>query len=125
MLPPSPAASKGASKGARDGCFPGHRNRRRGVRGRQRPAKAGAPAPERPAMLQRGLQAALRDGELDNLAWFQTQLGVVPAAPTARAQAGTVTVPGGFEALSFVAHCRPSSPERFLRSEEHTSELQS
>ena len=77
-------------------------------------AKAGAPAPERAAMLQRGLQAALRDGELDNLAWFQTQLGVVPAAPTVRAQAGTVTVPGGFEALSFVAHCRPSSPERFL-----------
>ena len=77
-------------------------------------AEAGGPAAERTATLQRGLLAAQRDGDLDNAAWFQTQLGVVPAAATARAHAGAVTVPGGLEALGFAAHSRPSSPERFL-----------
>jgi len=76
-------------------------------------AKAGGPAGPT-AALQRGLQAALRDGDLENAAWFQTQLGAVPAAATARARTGAVTVPGGLEALSFMAHSRPSSPERFL-----------
>jgi tetratricopeptide (TPR) repeat protein len=77
-------------------------------------ALGGGPAPERTATLQRGLEAALRDGDLDNVAWFQTQLGVAPAAAAARVRTGAVTVPGGLEALSFIAHSRPSSPERFL-----------
>ena len=77
-------------------------------------AQGGGPAPERTATLQRGLQAALRDGDLENIAWFQTQMGVAPPAAAARVRTGAVTVPGGLEALSFIAHSRPSSPERYL-----------
>jgi tetratricopeptide (TPR) repeat protein len=65
-------------------------------------------------VLQRGLLAAERDGDFENIAWFQTKLGSAKGAAAARGQTGRVTVPGGLAALAFVAHSRPSSPERFL-----------
>lgn len=77
-------------------------------------APADGPAFDRTQTLQRGLLAALRDGDLDDAGWFQTQSGIVPAVGRARAQAGMVTIPGGLATLSLVSHCRPSSPERFL-----------
>jgi Tfp pilus assembly protein PilF len=64
-------------------------------------------------VLQRGLQAAERDGDWENIAWFQGRMGVAHTAAD-RARTGTVTMPGGLAALAFVAHSRPSSPERFL-----------
>ncbi len=65
-------------------------------------------------VLQRGLQAAQRDGDFENIAWFQTRSGAGARAAAARAQSGSVTIPGGLAAPAFVAHSRPSSPERFL-----------
>ncbi len=67
----------------------------------------------RQQVLERGLSAGLRDGDLESATWFQSKLtgnkavrGVVDAA--------TVTVPGGLDALGFVAHSKNSSPELFL-----------
>lgn len=64
-------------------------------------------------MLEPGLAAAQRDGDWDNIAWFQAKLGVTFALAE-RARNGTVTIPGGLAALAFVAHSRPSSPDKFL-----------
>ena len=72
--------------------------------------KAGASA-ERTKIQQRGLEVAERDGDLKNAAWFRSQLGTTAVAPAA---SGTVSIPGGIDALSFMAHSRSSSPERFL-----------
>ncbi len=60
-----------------------------------------------------GLQAAQRDGDYDDIAWFQTQLGTARTAAD-RSRQGTLIVPGGMEALAFVAHSQASSPDRFL-----------
>jgi tetratricopeptide (TPR) repeat protein len=67
------------------------------------------------ADLERGLAAALRDGDADHAAWFRARLEN-PGAPAAKARSrgGTVLVPGGLAALSFVAHSRSSTPDRFL-----------
>ena len=74
--------------------------------------KSGLPAADRSTAQQRGLAAAQRDGDMENAAWFRTQLGGTAVAP--RAPGGTMPVPGGLDALSFVAHSKHSSPERFL-----------
>jgi Flp pilus assembly protein TadD len=65
-------------------------------------------------VLQRGLQAARRDADFENIAWFQTKSGTAPGVAAARAQTGNVTIPGGLAPLAFIAHSRSSSPERFL-----------
>jgi Tfp pilus assembly protein PilF len=62
--------------------------------------------------LRSGLAAALRDGDMENAAWFRAQLTGGAAAP--RAPAATVPVPGGLDALSFMAHSKRSPPERFM-----------
>lgn len=74
----------------------------------------GAAGINRADVLNRGLQAALRDGDLDNAAWFEAQLGKNSVSAAARTRTGNVTVPGGLAALSFIAHCKASTPERFL-----------
>jgi tetratricopeptide (TPR) repeat protein len=66
------------------------------------------------SLLDRGLEAAQRDGDFENIAWFQAQLGAGKAAAPPRVRTGTATIPGGLEALSLVAHSRSSSPDRFL-----------
>jgi len=65
-------------------------------------------------VLQRGLQAAKRDADFENIAWFQTKSGAAAGAAATRAQTGDMTIPGGLAALALIAHSRPSSPERFL-----------
>ena len=64
-------------------------------------------------MLDRGLAAAQRDGDWENIAWFQAQRGGTRAAAE-RLRTGTATVPGGLAALAFIAHSRPSSADKFL-----------
>ncbi|MGH9593632.1 MAG: hypothetical protein ACRD5L_11105, partial [Bryobacteraceae bacterium] len=75
---------------------------------------------ERSTALQRGLDAALRDADLDRAKWFQARLssgspssGAVDGPP-AWTRGGTVAIPGGLAALSFISHSRPSPPDRFL-----------
>jgi tetratricopeptide (TPR) repeat protein len=82
---------------------------------------SGTTSISRSAALDRGLAAALRDGDLDNLAWFQSRLGGsgVSAKPQSGVHEGSiiipaVTVPGGLAALSFAASSKLSSPESFL-----------
>ena len=65
-------------------------------------------------VLQRGLQAAQRDADFENIAWFQAKSGAGARLAAPRAQTGSVVVPGGLAALAFIAHSRPSSPDRFL-----------
>ena len=67
-----------------------------------------------PALLARGLEAALRDGDTEDARWFQARQTGAAGARTPRARGGTVSVPGGLAALSFIARSRPSSPDRFL-----------
>ena len=67
-----------------------------------------------PALQARGLEAALRDGDQEDAAWFQARQTGGAGSGTTRARAGTVPIPGGLAALSFIARSRPSSPERFL-----------
>ena len=77
--------------------------------------KGFAGAAERSNAIDRGLRTALRDGDLEEAAWFRSrQAADTLGARSARASGGTVTIPGGLAALSFAAHSRPSSPERFL-----------
>jgi hypothetical protein len=64
--------------------------------------------------LERGLAAALRDGDPGDAAWFRSRLGITGASTTASKRGGTVRIPGGLAALSFVAHSRESAPDRFL-----------
>jgi tetratricopeptide (TPR) repeat protein len=75
----------------------------------------------RSAALNHGLAAALRDGELDDVAWFRAKLGGAGAgvkAPSDARESSTtvpaITVPGGLAALSFIASSKPSPPENFL-----------
>jgi tetratricopeptide (TPR) repeat protein len=70
----------------------------------------------RKAALDRGMAAALRDGELDDVAWFQAQLGASGGSVRKQPDApeSSVTVPGGLAALSFIAGSKPSSPARFF-----------
>jgi tetratricopeptide (TPR) repeat protein len=74
-----------------------------------------------PALLTHGLEAALRDGDQEDAAWFQARQNAGGAAGTPRARGGTVSIPGGLAALSFVARSRLSSPERFLVEYARTS----
>ena len=77
--------------------------------------KGSAPVAERSNVIDRGLRTALRDGDLEEAAWFRSrQAADTLGARSARASGGTVTIPGGLAALSFAAHSRQSSPERFL-----------
>ncbi len=74
-----------------------------------------------PVLLTRGLDAALRDGDSEDAAWFQARQTGGASAGTTRTRGGTVSIPGGLAALSFVARSRPSSPERFLVEYARTS----
>jgi Flp pilus assembly protein TadD len=66
--------------------------------------------------LERGLAAALRDGDLEDAAWFRAREAGKGKTdiPHPVANDATIRIPGGLGALSFVAHSRPSAPERFL-----------
>ena len=77
---------------------------------------AGTSTVARSAALNRGLAAALRDADLDDAAWFQTQLGASggSARKQSDARESSITVPGGLAALSFIASSKLSSPGSFL-----------
>ncbi len=73
-------------------------------------------------MLERGWQVSLRDGDATAAAWFESKVLVSKpsekrdAAPARDAkQSNGVWIPGGFDALMFMAHGPAgSSPERFV-----------
>lgn len=72
-------------------------------------------APDSNQILQRGLDAALRDGDLDEAQWFRTRLTAGSAAGSpSRGRSGAISIPGGIAALSFIAESRQSTPDRFL-----------
>ena len=74
-----------------------------------------------PALLQRALEVALRDGDLKSAADFRARL---TAAGNSGGEAWflarndetqtTATVPGGLEALAFIAHMQHTAPQRFF-----------
>ena len=77
--------------------------------------KAGLSADARKTAMDLGLRAALRDGDLDDAAWFRAQPSAdVRAATAARSRGGTMAIPGGLAALSFAARSPQSTPDRFL-----------
>jgi tetratricopeptide (TPR) repeat protein len=70
----------------------------------------------RAEILERGLAAALRDGDLEDAAWFRAREpdGGKGGVSQRMTNDATMRIPGGLAALSFVAHSRLSAPERFL-----------
>jgi Flp pilus assembly protein TadD len=69
----------------------------------------------RKTAVERGLEASLRDSDLENAAWFRSRLeNGAKGSAALRVRGGTIAIPGGLAALSFVAHNRESSPDRFL-----------
>lgn len=78
----------------------------------QKLAEAGEPSP---AVLERGRDAALREGDSDRAKWFQSRLPPDTAGYLAtRPRTGTTMIPGGLNALAFIAHSSTSSADRFL-----------
>ncbi len=71
--------------------------------------------------LERGLEVALRDGDAKSADSFRARLtksGRGGAAawltPKPETTAATAIVPGGLEALAFIAHLHPTAPRRFF-----------
>ncbi len=74
-----------------------------------------------PAMLERGLEVALRDGDAKAVSNFRERLNAAGAAniaawlsPASDAAQNLATIPGGIEALAFMAHMHSTTPQRFL-----------
>ncbi len=79
--------------------------------------KTSAASTERSTALQRGLDAALRDADIERVKWFQARLLGPPTAgdrPLVQTRGGSVLIPGGLAALSFISRSRPAPPDRFL-----------
>ncbi len=82
----------------------------------QKLAETSSPDPaQRTDALEKGRDAALRDGDAERAKWFQERLPPDPAGYVAtRPRTGTTMIPGGLNALGFIARSRTSSPDRFL-----------
>ncbi len=79
--------------------------------------KTSAASTERSTALQHGLDAALRDADMERVKWFQARLLGSPTAgdgPLVQTRGGSVLIPGGLAALSFMSRSRPAPPDRFL-----------
>jgi Tfp pilus assembly protein PilF len=74
---------------------------------------SGNDAAARADALKRGLEAAFRDGDLENAAWFQARLGA-KSAVASNTRSGSVIIPGGLSALSFAAESKTAPPDLFL-----------
>ena len=79
---------------------------------------AGQPSP---GMLERGLEVALRDGDNKAAAEFRTRLAAAGNSslaawllPKNEEAELTATVPGGLEALAFIAHMHATPPQHFF-----------
>ncbi|HKD04576.1 MAG TPA: hypothetical protein VKB79_01630 [Bryobacteraceae bacterium] len=81
---------------------------------------SGAGSEEITAALRRGLIVSLREGDLKNADWFRVNASPKPkndasAPPAAPAKQTGVWIPGGIDALSFIAQGHQgASPDRFL-----------
>ena len=74
-----------------------------------------------PALLERGLEVALRDGDAKAVADFRARLAAAGSSslaawllPRTEQAQTTAMVPGGLEALAFIAHMQPAPPQRFF-----------
>lgn len=76
---------------------------------------------ERQRLLQRGLEVALRDGDVKATADFRKRVSAAGKGgtvswllPSSAETEATATVPGGLEALAFIVHSRSTAPQRFF-----------
>jgi len=83
--------------------------------------RAAPGTPEAARNSERGLEVAVRDGDLETAAFFRARLtsaGISAVTGWLAASAATPTaganVPGGIEALAFMAHCHIGSPQSFF-----------
>ena len=83
--------------------------------------KAGAAPAERTRVLERGIEVAIRDEDPKAVAFFRDQLSAAGdaklaawfAPPAGKAVSGA-SVPGGLDALAFIAHSQVRSPQAFF-----------
>jgi Flp pilus assembly protein TadD len=74
-------------------------------------------SPEYLSVLRRGLDVSIRDGDYDSVAWFSARLSPDGQPPSAngtsardRSTKNGVWVPGGLEALAFIARSKANAP---------------
>jgi predicted Zn-dependent protease len=83
--------------------------------------KAAPGSPEAEQTVERGLEVAVRDSDADSAAFFSARLNAARKsavsswlAQSAAKSAAGATVPGGLDALAFMAHCHVQSPQTFF-----------
>jgi tetratricopeptide (TPR) repeat protein len=83
--------------------------------------KAGTAVAERKRVLERGIEVAIRDEDPKAVAFFRDRLSAAGDpdldtwfAPSAGKTASGASVPGGLDALAFIAHSQAGSPQSFF-----------